>query len=591
LGDEEVILDWIHENPSTMSEASGHGDRDWQYDLSPLRHRHVARVQYIGGSQKLRYRYVMPKTENSTFFTKFLDEKSRELTGIEGPDLDITTSEFVPPSERELFKHIESFGTPGPDGSAVSDVTFAGLFAELRDVEGTAPEISGWLDARNMSLIKVPSQTSPGIRWKKMGYRSKREALMPALREANLVVQRMRNGSEKYHVPPCGVAGRGKRMSIERISGGKKEGRLIVMPDLVHHLLGTMASGALLTQLRGIDESRGGVLLGMGPFSDNYQMISDWCRDAKSFAFLDFKGFDGKVPARVLKKVMMDHVRRKFSKEPGSKAYWRSQVENLVYTEICMPDGNVYKKSRGVASGDPWTSIAGSYSNWIMLKWACNRLGLNAKIWTFGDDSIIAVNNRVLTDDDLGAITQVLWDGFGMEVSQEKSYVSEDLVTIDDDPEPKRSGSFLSMYFLMTPAGVRPTRGIQDLYELMLVPERNRATINWEIVRTSMAFMVFYYNDKARYVLEEYWDWLHQRYKVPQLTGTFSDLALLREMDIPWSSFKWEWLNRLPRYGEVELMYKYGHTGFYAPSQWGVWYSKFDRDPLGNDLSFALPAG
>nr|WEY07680.1 RdRp [Penicillium citrinum non-segmented dsRNA virus 1] len=569
-----------------MSEASGHGDRDWQFDLSPLRHRHIAGVRYLGGSKSLRYRYVMPKTDNSTYFTQFLDERSRELTSIDGPNLDITTSEFVPPSEGELFKHIEAFGTPGPDGSALSDVTFAGLFAELRDIEGVAPEITGWMDARNLSLIKVPSQTSPGIRWKKMGYRSKKDALMPALREANLILQRMKSGSGQYHVPPCGVAGRGKRMSIERVSGGKKEGRLIVMPDLTHHLLGTMTSGAVLNQLRGADKSRGGVLLGMGPFSDNYQALSDWCDGARSFMFLDFKGFDGKVPARVLKKVMRDHVRRKFAKEPGSKAYWDAQVENLIYTEISMPDGNVYKKYRGVASGDPWTSIAGSYANWIMLKYAAKTLGLDVKIWTFGDDSVIAIYNKIATSYDLERITKRLWEVFGMEVSQEKSYVSEDLVTIDDDPEEKKSGSFLSMYFLATPMGIRPTRGLQDMYELMLVPERNRCTLNWEIVRTSMAFLVFYYNEKARYVLEEYWDWLHARHSVPQLTGTASDLALLREMDIPWSSFKWEWLNRLPRYGEVELMYKYGHTGFYAPVQYGLWYAKIDKDPLGNVLSF-----
>nr|QDB74980.1 MAG: RNA-dependent RNA polymerase [Penicillium miczynskii RNA virus 1] len=569
-----------------MSEASGKGDRDWQYELSPLRHRKVGGVRYIGGSKSLRYRYVMPKTENSTFFSSFLDDRARELTGIEGPDVDIVTSEFVPPSEGELFRHIEAFGSPGPDGSAVSDSTIAGLLKELRTIEGNVPKLTGWMEARNLSKIKVPSQTSPGLRWKKMGYRSKKEALMPALREATMILQRMRNGGESYSVPPCGVAGRGKRMSMDRTSGAKKEGRLIVMPDLVHHLLGTMASGAVLGQSRTLDKSNGGITLGMGPFSDNYQQLADWCHGAKSFFFLDFKGFDGRVPARILRKVILDHVRHKFEKEPGSDAYWSAQVENLVRTKICMPDGNVYQKRRGVASGDPWTSIAGSYANWIMLKWACNVMGLVTKIWTFGDDSIVAVYNREVDKSDLRTLTGTLWDGFGMEVSPDKSYTSKVLVDVEEDPAPKQSGSFLSMYFLATPMGVRPTRGIQDMYELMLVPERNRGTIGWEVVRTSMAFMVFYYNDKARYVLEEYWDWLHATYKIPQLTGTTADLSMLREMDIPWSSFKWEWLNRLPRYGEVELMYKYGHTGFYAPIQWGVLYSKSDSDPLGNNLSF-----
>jgi len=178
------------------------------------------------------------------------------------------------------------------------------------------------------------------------------------------------------------------------------------------------------------------------------------------------------------------------------------------------------------------------------------------------------------------------WAEFSMVVSSEKSYESNHLVGIDGDPEEKVEGSFLSMYFTATPMGIRPTRPLQDLYEMFLVPERNRKELHWEVVRTSMAYLTFYYNENARYVIDEYWDWLHHRHKVPELTGSHSDLALLREMDIPWSSFRLEWLSRLPRPGEVELMYKYGHVGFYPPVLWGAVYSKIDEDPCGNDLSF-----
>lgn len=586
-GDGSIILDWITENPSTMSEAAGRGVKDWSFFLTNKSHREVFGVNYLGSSSNLSYRYVQPKTTNSSFFSEFLDDCSISLAGVPPPALDVVTSEFVPPSEDDLYKHIQGFGDHRPDATHLSNVTFAGLFRELCDVEGWGLKLSGLLNPRSLSKLTVPAKTSPGIRWKKMGYRTKREALMPALLEATRSINKLIEEGVGYDAPPCGVAGRGKRQDMNRGEDSlRKDGRLIVMPDLVRHLMGSLGSAPYMGALKQLDKSRGGVLLGMGPFSESYKNIADWCQGATSFLFLDFKKFDQSVPSRLLSYVMK-HISSRFESGPGTSEYWKCEFEHLVRTKIAMPDGAVFQKERGVASGDPWTSLAGSYSNWVVLRWVCDRLGLDAKIWTFGDDSVVAVYNKKVEQLSVARFADMAYKGFGMTVSTDKSYVSSTLVDIEPEPEPMQSGSFLSMHFLATPMGVRPTRGIQDLYELMLVPERNPNDVGWEVVRTAMAYLSFYYNDNARYVLEEYWDWLHKRHKIPELTGTARDLALLREMDIPWSSFKWEWLNRLPRPGEVELLYKYGHTGFYPPLLWGAWYHKLDGDPLGNVVSFA----
>nr|UVX28908.1 MAG: RNA dependent RNA polymerase [Ustilaginoidea virens unassigned RNA virus HNND-1-A] len=511
------------------------------------------------------------------------------MTCMAGPSEEVVMSEFVPPAISDLYKHMEGFGNRNPGRVKPTTDTYAGLFSELRAVEGWTRSISGWLDPALLPKIVVPSQTSPGIRWKRLGYRTKRAALMPAVVEASRLVRRMADTGEKYEVPPAGVAGRGKRVDSCRDTGApdRKEGRLIVMPDLVRHLLGTMAAGPYMSMVKGLDKKNGGVLLGMGPLSDSYQRIADWCKGADSFIFLDFSKFDQRLPRDLLLQVM-GHIRGRFDNVPGGRAYWESECEQLIDTQIAMPDGNVYRKSQGVASGDPWTSIVDSYANWIILRRVCDVLGLRTKIWTFGDDSIIAVYGQKVGNGIIPRIAEVALREFNMQVSMEKSYASANLVDIDDDPDPHVSGSFLSLYFLQTPMGVRPTRPLQDLHEMFLVPERNRKDLRWEIVRTSMAYLVFYYNEKARYIIEEYWDWIHTRYKVPQLRGTAEDLTLLREMDIPWSAFKWEWLERLPRPGEVELLYKYGHTGFFPPSLWGAWYSKYDDDDLGNRVSLPM---
>lgn len=287
-GEGDIILDWIADNPSTMSEASGAGVKDWKFFLSPGQHRPLPGVTYLGSSSSLRYRYVQPTTFNSKPFIKFLDDRGSVLSGIQPPSLEIINSEFVPPSEKELYRHVMGFGTPAADGSHISTTIYAGLLRELHGVERCPASITGWMTPRALPKIKVPAATSPGIRWKKMGYRTKREALMPAIYDATMVLNRMIEDGRPYQVPPCGVAGRGKRMSADRVGGVKKEGRLIVMPDLTHHLLGTMASGPLLGEIRGYDKSEGGVLLGMGPFSANYQELAGWCEGARPFQFKEF---------------------------------------------------------------------------------------------------------------------------------------------------------------------------------------------------------------------------------------------------------------------------------------------------------------
>lgn len=583
---EEIMLDWIHENPSTPSEASGHGVKEWSFFLQEnTRTRAPPGLRSLGYSPGVRYLYVQPRTSESEYFLKFLDARSRQLLTIEPPSVSLLNSEFRSPSEADLFLHLEGFGTRGPDGSSLSADAYAQLLRDLSAVESFGTSISGWLDPSLMTKIRVPSQTSPGLRWKKLGYKTKRAALMPALIEATKIVKDIQEKSAIYTVPPCGVAGRGKRVEYRRDGDlqDSKDGRLIVMPDLVRHLIGSMASQPLMGRISKIDKSKGGIMLGMGPFSGQFEELAGHAAGASSYVLLDFTKFDQRIPALVLREALR-HISSKFENVPGKTAYFRSEFNQIVNTIIAMPDGTVWQKRRGIASGDPWTSIIGSYCNWIMLQYVTKKLGWETKIWAFGDDSVIAVYNRKLDNDALRPLSRLLYDTFGMVVSERKSYVTDTLVDIADNPEPRKSGSFLSNYFYHTEMGVRVTRPLEDLYELMIHPERNRGTVEWEVVRTSAMYLNFYYNEDARYLLEEYWDYLHKVYRIPELRGSSMDYALLREMDLPWDQFKLVWLNRLPFPGEIELLYKYGHSNFYPPSLWAAWYHTDGSGIYGNQI-------
>jgi hypothetical protein len=566
-----VIIDYASENPSSRREARlgirgmifkyALNKEGWEEDLPGL--------DLLGNDRRLSYSYHQPSTTNSEYFTEFLRVSQNVGGAIEGPSLDVLFQEFRPPTKEDLVEHVKGFGTPRPDGEKVSQHELTQVMMSLNNVEEGFPLLSGWLDPDNLAKIHVPANTSPGIRWRKLGYHTKKDALLPAVLEARRKLTTMIDTGGKYSIPPAGVAGRGKRVDTREEKNEKKEGRLIIMPDLVRHLMGQLGARPYMAALHNVNKENGGVLLGMGPFSEAYQNVANWAKGAKFYCFLDFKAFDQSIGAKLLG-AAMGHIRTRYHTEPGSKAYWSSEFEHLVRTEIALPDGSVYKKKRGVASGDPWTSLADSYANWIAIKTVCNRLGWDARIWTFGDDSIIAVyEGRQIP---MSTLKEEFFNTWGLTLSDMKSYYSRNLVDIDDNPTPKRSGSFLSMYFLQTPMGVRPTRPLDDLYELMLVPEKNKGNIEWELWRTVSAYLIFYYNEDARIILEEYWAYLHDAFNIPELRPNYTIFQILKEHDIPWERFDFAWLARLPYPHEVELLYKYGHTTFFAPAAYGTIY-------------------
>jgi len=458
-------------------------------------------------------------------------------------------------------------------GDLFSDSEIDVALDYLLDIEGPFIPVDDWLTRSALSSFRVPAGTSPGVRSKRLGFRTKRDALLPALLEASVILERMKMGEEKYRVPPCGVAGRGKRIDIRTAKVGK-QGRLIVIPDIVRHLMGQLGSRPMMRLLYKFNKERGGVLLGWGPFSGNYQKIASWCEGATGFMFLDFKKFDQTVPARLIEAAFA-HIRIHFSECPGSTGYWASEYEQLVNTEIVLPDGSVYRKDKGVASGDPWTSVVGSYVNWLVLHICLFKLRgkVDFKIWTFGDDSIVCFYGTPTGLEELSRLV-AQW---GMEVSPEKSYITESLATTDPNPSPGSSGSFLSNYFLKTPMGVRPTRPLSDLIELMSIPEANVGTVEWEVIRTAAMYVGFYYNPVANSILRSYWEWLHTKFKIPDVQPGISLYRVLRENDIPWEEFNVSWLARLPEDFELELLYRDGHTDVVAPCLLATIYRHYPK--------------
>jgi hypothetical protein len=198
--------------------------------------------------------------------------------------------------------------------------------------------------------------------------------------------------------------------------------------------------------------------------------------------------------------------------------------DNLVHTLIAYPNGgHVLQKERGIASGDPWTSIVGSVVNYMILHTVYNPKFY--KIFVFGDDSIIGYypegvpNIDVSTQSspywidkfvDLNYATKILSNLYGITISVKKSYtcnisqISEIGMQMNDWT---LCSQFLSNWFNISGLPVPRTSSV---LQKLMYPERNKNSINWEKIRCISFYVQCYWNPVLREHIRGFFNFLFE---------------------------------------------------------------------------------
>lgn len=178
----------------------------------------------------------------------------------------------------------------------------------------------------------------------------------------------------------------------------------------------------------------------------------------RSFRYcLDYSGFDASVP-RSLVQAAFDILRDFFVEVDEGE--WEAIVRYFVYTEIIMPDFNVYRKTRGIPSGSYFTQLVGSIVNYISLVYAFEVAGVSlhpANIMVLGDDSIVCPS-RYVPIAEMARILKTL----NLTVNVEKSHVSRGSQPVE----------FLGHYW---PYGL-PDRELEEILKRLRFPESWRST-------------------------------------------------------------------------------------------------------------------
>nr|WMY82295.1 RdRP [Diplodia fraxini partitivirus 1] len=143
------------------------------------------------------------------------------------------------------------------------------------------------------------------------------------------------------------------------------------------------------------------------------KLYTEWCvglREGELLYGLDFSSFDTKVPAWLIH-VAFDILRQNvdFSTFRGENVNkhdaqkWRNVWDGMVWyfinTPILMPDGRMFRKSRGVPSGSWWTQMIDSVVNYVLVEYLtrCQNVEIRA-LRVLGDDSAFRSGDNLSLD-------------------------------------------------------------------------------------------------------------------------------------------------------------------------------------------------
>lgn len=251
------------------------------------------------------------------------------------------------------------------------------------------------------------------------------------------------------------------------------------------------------------------------------------------YVCMDFSAFDSSLSPTLLN-YTMDYMRTRFGPGVEATRLFAYYKRELIHTTVNTPSGLLYRKHRGVASGDPFTSLAGSYANWIALLSVGFHLGLDVTAWTFGDDSVMRVDACLWSNDHLlDALRKSLYELFGLKVKPSQSYVCDRTLIKPDEYDPGTSAvSFLSFY--CTTEGL-PFMSTSSLWGRVIHPERCRSELIDEYSTVIGLSIVYYANFEASIILMRVREYLEahgahiEDWSVHSFLASWAELSLVDE--------------------------------------------------------------
>lgn len=143
--------------------------------------------------------------------------------------------------------------------------------------------------------------------------------------------------------------------------------RLVLMDDLIPTIIGTMVARPVINMFMASKTSP--IYMGSSWSKTGYErFLRDI--DAETTVENDWSHFDTTVPEIVIRYsfgILQSLFHARTSREHNEISnVFRYLYVNFTYSLIVTPGGYVYRKTRGIPSGSPFTSLIGSLANWLI---------------------------------------------------------------------------------------------------------------------------------------------------------------------------------------------------------------------------------
>jgi len=334
-------------------------------------------------------------TRNFDELTEFLDQYPYSVDRSVFEDY-----RFDNPTSDALREHIKKFtdGDVNLDRNAPNLLRLAS--AALDNFENRGVFLNNWFNPSHVLKVSFPHSSSPGAFYSdRFKSKTKLAAYKFASEDALKLMRQLEEGRIGEAVDrPARMAARGRRYDL---NGKRKpiEGRLILNVDFMHYLVGSVTSKAYEKMLNSLRPQHGGVMIGLGPYGGKWNYEYSKIQNYRYVIEFDFSSFDQSLAKTVIN-AAFSHIERHFDSGRSSRTgqhcrtrYFDYLRRNMINTVIMDPSGTCFRKRAGIASGDPYTSIVGSYANLLMTIAAHAALGyvLNKDYvpWAYGDDGLV----------------------------------------------------------------------------------------------------------------------------------------------------------------------------------------------------------
>jgi len=500
------------------------------------------------------------------------------------------------------------------------DTNFACYWTPRATPDSMCQEIFGCRNQITPESIKwcvddpdVPTDTSPGITYRRLGFHKKADALPLCQVYLKELFKMLEQGiPTKFNLIWC-IAGRPKFTEVEaayrKVMNRNSVGRSVWVSDLEEAVMSRHYTRKIDKKFMGVP-GRHKIMINLDKGSDA-QRLQEWVEGFDHFIEADYSKFDASVPRRVIEYAFdvllclykpMDHL---------TTTVYNLLKEAFLDSYVDLGDGKLVLKSHGIPSGSGFTSIIGSICNYVMLDEVLTDCGLASAEWdaiVYGDDCLIGLKSR--QKDAISGFTlkkkiiKTMADKFGMKLDPaDTKFVSEKYVKICipeyegdtslgtsqlkpvslsyQDCEPdcgtlSRSSSHRWWYtftdtwkflgFSMTKAGklIRPT---SEVLARIYNPEQPIKSWDDHITSLKMAYLENYDNAHTRnriyhYLLDAWWVLNHgfQNKEIPDVESTILGGRC-------WYRYSSQWVD-LNSYPPIE--------------KFNDFFLKFDRDVMDN---------